>query len=123
MTAPKGMATQAELRKLWNLVLTLLVDKLTTGKPSGELLDTSRRFMNQSGFTGPEHTPIVRKRLATLHSAYIGSLQAAMAGNPSAAILHEARQFLLQTETTLGLLDKNKPQETLTSDIPFTIPH
>lgn len=124
MTLPKAMASQAELRKLWNKVLSLLVLKLATGKPSGELLDTARRFMSQSGFTGPAHSPIVVKRLAKLHTAYVSSLQAAMdAGNPSASMLNEVRQYLLQTETTLGQPGNTTPPETFTLEIPFTTPH
>ena len=126
MTLPKAMASQAELRRLWNEVLSLLVLKLTTGKPSGELLDTARRFMSQSGFTGPAHSPIVVKRLAKLHTAYVSSLQAAMdAGNPSASMLNEVRQYLLQTDTTLGRLgdSSNTSLDTLNIEIPFTTPH
>ena len=119
------MASQADLRKLWYVVLTQLILKLTTGKPTASLLDTSRRFMAQSGFTGPAPTPIVRKRLAKLQLAYVEALRAAMAaGNPPASILSEVREYLLQTETTLSQLGSdNKQDNTFTIDVPFTIPH
>jgi hypothetical protein len=117
------MATRADLSRLWWVVLSSLLVKIAKGRPSAELLFEARKFMVQSGYVGPVHTPKVQRQLDKLHAAYLEALRAAVGSErPSSSALHECRLFLLQTKAER---EQTQSAAHLTSipSMPFKVPH
>ena len=119
----KPMASRADLSQLWWAVLASLLAKIAKGRPSAELLFESRKFMVQSGYSGPVHTPKVQRQLDKLHAAYLVALQAEVGGaRPSSSLLHECRLFLLQTKAEREQEQPAAPHAPISS-MPFKVPH
>ena len=91
-------ASRSQLEALWWLCLRMLITRISSKAASAELLGEARKLLSNSGYIA-ERTAWSTRKLDTLHSAYITALQAAVVSDkPSAAILCEARLYLLQTK-------------------------
>ena len=76
----------------------MLITRISTKAASAEMLGEARKMLTGAGYIA-ERTPWATRKLDTLHSTYLAALQSAVVSDkPSAAILCEARLYLLQAK-------------------------
>jgi hypothetical protein len=116
-------ATPEQLQDLLNLVVASLLDRMA-GKASTELLQVARAVLRDNGLAGRASTADQRVRLRGLYDLYVDRLlEAVRAESPSAAVLAEARMFLVTQGIDKDLapvVDAAEALATLKSqDLPF----